>query len=178
MIAELDFDTIATDQRKIDWDCLYEEQLPRVYNFFRYRTGDKVVAEDLTAATFEKAWRHRRRYRRNQGAFTTWLFTIARNVATDYYRQRRDLLPLDSVAPSPTFGRPAEETIQRQQELQRLATLLARLPEREQELIALKYGAALTNRAIGRLTGLTETNVGTLLHRTVQRLRSEWEDGK
>jgi RNA polymerase sigma-70 factor, ECF subfamily len=176
MIAELDFDTLATDQRKIDWDCLYEEQLPRVYNFFRYRTGDKAVAEDLTAATFEQAWRHRGRYRRHQGAFTTWLFTIARNLATDYYRQRRDLVPLDSVAPSPTFGRPAEEAIQRQEEMQRLATLLARLPEREQELIALKYGAGLTNRAIAGLTTLSESNVGSILHRAAQRLRAEWED--
>jgi RNA polymerase sigma-70 factor, ECF subfamily len=178
MIAELDLDTFATDSRRPDWDSLYEEQLPRVYNFFRYRIVDNAVAEDLTAATFEKAWRHRGRYRRSRGAFTTWLFTIARNVATDYYRQHREISSLDSMAPAATFSRPAEEAMQRQDEIQRLATLLAGLPEREQELIALKYGAVLTNRAIGRLTGLSETHVGTLLHRTVQRLRSEWEDGR
>jgi len=41
-------------------------------------------------------------------------------------------------------------------------------------LIALKYGAAVSNRLIAQLTGLSESNVGTLLHRTVQALRSQW----
>ena len=48
------------------------------------------------------------------------------------------------------------------------------LPEREREVIALRYGSGLTNRAIARLTGLSESNVGTILHRTVARLREAW----
>jgi RNA polymerase sigma-70 factor (ECF subfamily) len=50
------------------------------------------------------------------------------------------------------------------------------LPERERELLSLKYGAGLTNRAIARLTGLSESNVGTLLHRTIAGLRTEWDE--
>ncbi len=52
--------------------------------------------------------------------------------------------------------------------------LLQRLPAREQELVALKYGAEATNRAIAALTGLSESNVGTILHRVVLELRSAW----
>jgi RNA polymerase sigma-70 factor, ECF subfamily len=52
---------------------------------------------------------------------------------------------------------------------------LVGLPEREQELIALKYGADLTNREIARLTGLSETNVGSILYRVVRKLRQRWE---
>ena len=37
----------------IDFDELYHAELPRVYNFFRYRVGDNQVAEDLTSETFE-----------------------------------------------------------------------------------------------------------------------------
>ena len=48
------------------------------------------------------------------------------------------------------------------------------LPPREQELVALKYGAEATNRAIAELTGLSESNVGTILHRVVQALRRDW----
>ena len=59
-------------------------------------------------------------------------------------------------------------------DIERLARLLERLPERERELIALKYGADMTNRSIARLTGLSESNVGTILHRTIQVLRAEW----
>ena len=64
-----------------DWDAVYADQLPRVYNFFRYRFGVTADAEDLTARTFEKAWRARHRYRRDVAAFSTWLLSIARNAA-------------------------------------------------------------------------------------------------
>ena len=59
----------------------------------------------------------------------------------------------------------------------RLSELLRELPERERELLALKYGADATNRAIATLTGLSESNVGTILHRTVVSLRSRWDEG-
>ena len=84
--------------RDVDWDVVYADQLPRVYNYFRYRVGDDALAEDLTATTFEKAWRARKRYRRDRAAFSTWLFTIARNVATDYYRRRHPTVPLSALS--------------------------------------------------------------------------------
>jgi len=169
----------------IDWTAAYQEQLPRVYNFFRYRLGDDQVAEDLTATTFEKAWRGRERYRRDLGAFEAWLFGIARRVAADHLRRpRRDVSladlpePADSdpVDPHLADGDPLAETVQRQADLARLGVLLAQLPPRERELIALKYGGAMTNRAIAAVTGLSESNVGTILHRTIGKLRAAWEE--
>jgi RNA polymerase sigma-70 factor (ECF subfamily) len=161
----------ATDA---DWDALFVEQLPRVYNYFRYRVGDGPVAEDLTSATFEKAWQARRRYRRDLAAFSTWLFVIARNVATDHFRRRRPHEPLEA-AEHVAGGMTPDEHHERRAEVERLSALLAALPERERDLLALKYGAGLTNRAIARHLGLTESNVGTILHRTIQDLRAEWE---
>ncbi len=162
-----------TPANEADWDALYAEQLPRVYNFFRYRVGDGPEAEDLTSVTFEKAWRARHRYRRDLGAFTTWLLTIARNVAIDHYRQARSFVPLEDAAHVPGGPTPEELAAQRS-DAERLAALLGKLPERERELVALRYGAGLTNRAIARLTGLSESNVGTILHRTIQELRAGW----
>src|ERR687897_133616 len=80
-----------------DWDAVYREQLPRVYNFFRYRFGPSMDAEDLTARTFEKAWQARHRYRRDVAGFGTWLLAIARNVAADHVRARRHHLPLEAA---------------------------------------------------------------------------------
>jgi RNA polymerase sigma-70 factor (ECF subfamily) len=68
-----------------------------------------------------------------------------------------------------------EDTIEQKHTVAYLHTLLAQLSEREQELVALKYGAGHTNRRIARLTGLTETNIGSILHRAVQKLRAQWE---
>ncbi len=163
----------------VDWDAVYAEQLPRVYNFFRYRLGDGPLAEDLTATTFEKAWRARQRYRSDLAAFSTWLFTIARNVATDAARQQRFDLPLDAVAHQ-SDGYSVAAEAERRDDAERLRTLLAALPARERELVALKYGAGMTNREIARTTGLSESNVGSILHRVTQRLRNAWEgdDGR
>ena len=164
---------------EVDWETVYAELEPRVYNFFRYRIGDDPLAQDLTAATFEKAWRGRMRYRRNLGAFSTWLFTIARNVAADHFRRLRREVPLEELH---ELADPVSvvEAVQRRQEFSRLSSLLARLPIRERDLIALKYGGRLTNRQIARLTRLSESNVGTILSRTVEKIRVEWEsnDGR
>jgi RNA polymerase sigma-70 factor (ECF subfamily) len=67
-----------------------------------------------------------------------------------------------------------EEDAMRDSDLRRLSVLAMGLSERQQELIALKYGAALDNRRISKLTRLSESNVGTLLHRAVQALREQW----
>ncbi len=160
--------------QEVDWDAIYAEQLPRVYNFFRYRLGDWPLAEDLTAATFEKAWRGRLRYRRDISKFSTWLFTIARNTATDHFRQNHNELSLDDVRYQPAPAQ-VEETVQRSHDLAHLSTLLAQLSARECELLAFKYGAELTNREIARLTRLSESNVGTILNRSVAKLRAAWE---
>jgi RNA polymerase sigma-70 factor (ECF subfamily) len=159
---------------EINWEAVYHEQLPRIFNFFLYRVGDEPLAEDLTAATFEKAWKARERYRRDLGAFSTWLFRIARNVASDHFRHQRPEVALDE-ARTASVGRPVEEVIQQEGDFARLVVMLTGLEARERELIALKYGAGLTNRAIAELTGLSESNVGTILHRVVSRLRVEWE---
>lgn len=163
---------VVTDA--VDWDVVYAEHMPRVYNFFRYRVGEGALAEDLTATTWEKAWVARERYRRDLGAFSTWLFTIAQHVAIDYFRKRRDDLPLEHARSRHAHGSP-EETVERQSDFARLAVLLAALSDRERELVALKYGASLTNREIAKLSGLTESNVGSILHRVTVKLRAGWD---
>ena len=167
----------AQKARTADWDACFTEELPRVYNFFRFRVGPGPVAEDLTSLTFEKAWVARERYRRDRAAFSTWLFTIARNVAVDHFRSVRVSAPLEGAAEVPAAGPTPEEVAARRSDEERLAQLLARRSERERELLALKYGSELDNRQIARMTGLSESNVGTILHRAVRALRADWDEG-
>jgi RNA polymerase sigma-70 factor, ECF subfamily len=159
--------------RDLDWNSVYRDQLPRLYNFFRFRTGREADVQDLTARTFEKAWRARDRYRRDLAGFSTWLFSIARNVATDYLRAARPHLPLDAANDVVEIATPEDEAA-RSSDLARLARLTAQLSDRQRELIALKYGAALNNKMIASITGLSESNVGTVLQRTVEKLRAQW----
>jgi RNA polymerase sigma-70 factor, ECF subfamily len=173
-MAQLLKSTFNPTSNAENFEAIYQEFLHRIYNFFLYRFGNHAIAEDLTSATFEKAWKNRHSFRRELAGLSTWLFTIARNTAVDYYRKNRcqevDLETaglLDTETPA--------VVVEKRYDLRVLNTLLCNLPARERELVALKYGANLTNRAIAQLTGLSESNVGVILHRTVQALKNEWE---
>ena len=160
---------------QVDWDAVYNEQTPRLYNFFRYRTGDGEVAKDLTARTMMKAWRYRESYNSDFGAFSAWLFQIARNLATDYLRgQSKEPLPLYDVNHQVSdFS--VEHEVQKKMDAHRLYCLLKTLPVRDQEIMALKYGADMTNREIATVLNLSASNVGTIIHRNIQILRAKWE---
>jgi RNA polymerase sigma-70 factor (ECF subfamily) len=159
----------------VDWDAVFREEMPRVFSYLRYRGFDRATAEDLTSATFAKAWRARDRYRRDRAAVSTWLLAIARNAATDHLRRSRREVPIEDGAHRDE--RTPEAAAVQEDELRRLRALVAELAPRERELLALKYGAGATNRAIAALTGLGESNVGTILHRTIGTLRALWAEG-
>ena len=158
----------------IDWNSLYGEHIGRVFNFFRYRVGNDQVAQDLTAATFEKAWKKRDQYRGTKEEFIGWLYAIARNVAADYFRSQREVIALDDAYLS-LAGEPLSEEVAQKIEFARLVNLIQQLPERERDLITLKYGADLTNRQIAKQVNLSESNVGSILHRVIKRLRQQME---
>ncbi len=163
---------MKSDNSFIDWEAVYRELVSRVYNFFRYRTGDKQIAQDLTAQTWLKAWRYRHRYTQDKGTFSAWLFQIARNVAADYHAQHMLDLTLTDDIPSLES---VEHEVQAYDDAARLYALLRQLPIREQEIIALKYGAEQTNRAIAVMLDLNESNVSTILGRTLAKLRVAWD---
>ena len=157
----------------LDWDHIYLDLAPRVYNYFRYRLGRERDVEDLTSRTFERAWAARERYRRDLAGFSTWLFRIAQNLAVDHLRSQRPQVSIDHAVDVLATDAP-ERDLERESDLLRLASLTRELPPRDRELIALKYGAGMSNRDIAKLTGLTESNVGSILHRLVQDLRARW----
>jgi RNA polymerase sigma-70 factor, ECF subfamily len=166
--------TLCTElAAELDWDAICTQQLPGVYNFFRYRVRNNTIAEDLTSRTFEKAWRARNSYRSEMAPVEAWLLSIARNVVVDYRRTLHEHAPLELALEEPAAGTPEDDESQRS-DFAHLAVLVARMPDREQELLSLKYGAGITNRDIAQVTGLSESNVGTIIHRAVQKLREDW----
>lgn len=152
-----------------DWDALFQKEVPRIYNYFLYRLNEKSLAEDLSSTTFIRAWKSRESYRQDIAGFSTWLFTIAHRVAIDYFRKNQPkIVSLDDEL----LGEHNPEALyQERAEKIMLGNAIAALPEREQEIVSLKYGAELSNKEIAALLKLSESNVSTILHRTVRRLR-------
>lgn len=163
--------TVAVEE--INWDSVVSNELPKLYNYFRYRLGDESAAEDLTSIVLEKAWLKRSRYNRDRAAFSTWLFSIAKNEVVGFLRKQRISLPISMAETA--HGETVENDFEQLHDIQKLSHLLTNLPERERELVSLKFGAELNNREISTITGLSESNVGTILSRVLQKLREQWK---
>ena len=154
--------------------AIYEEHMAYVFRYINYRVGNRNEAEDLTSVVFEKALAAFDRYDSRKAAPQTWLLTIARNTVTDHLRKssKRKTMPLDDVVGIESADPSPPEATERQEEYEKLQLCLAVLPQREQEIISLKFGAELNNRQIATVIGLSENNVGTILFRTIGKLRN------
>jgi RNA polymerase sigma-70 factor (ECF subfamily) len=154
---------------------LYERCFTRVYGYVASLLRDRSAAEDVTAQAFERAYRKRSSYRAGRGTVEAWLFGIARNAALDELRRRRRHAELDPAHEDRTLPGPeegAELAIRRDVVRAALATLDAR----ERDLVALKFAGGLSNAEIARVLGMTESNAGTRLHRTVTKLRKACDE--
>jgi RNA polymerase sigma factor (sigma-70 family) len=149
-----------------------EELIRRVYAYVAYRIGDGPDAEDVTSETFERALRYRESYDKNRGEPAAWLIGIARRCIAGA------ALPPTPV-PDPGTELPAagdlEEDIVRRLTV---AAGLARLSERDRELLALRYGADLTVGQIGDLLELRPNAVEVALHRARERLAAVLAGGE
>jgi RNA polymerase sigma-70 factor (ECF subfamily) len=157
------------------FEALYRRTFPRVYAYVASMLRDRSAAEEVTAQAFERAYRKRSSYRPGRGSQEAWLFGIARNAALDELRRlkRRATLegePEDVHATAPEDH--ADAVVRRAT----VRAALAGLDPRDRDLVALKYHAGLSNAEIGRVLGLTESNVGTKLHRTMEKLRRDCVD--
>ncbi len=152
-------------------EALYRASRDDLYAYALMLLRERSAAEDVTALAFERAYRRRRTFDRRRGEERAWLFGIARNAALDELRRRRRLAAL-VVDPAQAEAQEAaddgpEVTLRRTA----VRTALASLPARDRELIALKFQAGLSNAEIAQVLGISESNAGTMLHRTVQKLR-------
>ena len=152
------------------FEALYRESRDDLYAYVAGLLRDRAAAEDVTAAAFERAYRKRRRYDPRRGTRRAWLFGIARNAALDEQRRRGRQTSLAGDVLDPEGADPAEEA---EVALRRsvLRSALAGLGPRERELVALKFFAGLDNAEIATVLEISESNAGTRLHRTIEKLR-------
>ena len=155
---------------------LYQRCYPAVLGFLRLLVGNPDVAEDLTAQVFEKALLHFAELRALESA-DAWLFRIARNCAADYFRRSKPTVSLELLLPA---EHPQDEMVETgaiaREEQRDLLAHLNRLPEREREMIGLKFVARLTNREIARVLHVPEGTVSSTLYRALGRLRTAMKE--
>jgi RNA polymerase sigma factor (sigma-70 family) len=156
-------------RRTLTFSEVYDEHVWDVFGFLAYRLASRSDAEDLTQLTFERALRAWPRFDPDRSQPLTWLLAIARNALIDHWRadshRRHEPLPDDldvGSEPGP------EESIGGNPELEHA---IAKLSDRDRELIGLRFGADLSGSQIAELMGLSLGATQQGLARALRRLR-------
>lgn len=153
------------------FERLYETHAEPLLAFLVYRTGDRELAEDIHADTFERVLASSRRFDPRRGSEKTWLYTIALNRLRDHLRrtgaEARALERAMAGLAEPPHATHAIE------DREALAAALAMLSEEEREAVALRYGAGLSIREIASVAGTRTTTIKGRLHRGLGKLRDQ-----
>ena len=154
---------------------LYSHYEKHIYRFVVLRVSSETVAEDITATIFRKALEGIENFRWQGVSFSSWLYRIARNSVIDYYRinsKRGNNTSISDIdLPSGEKG-PEEIAIEKEFEEQ-IQELLDTLNPRDRKIVYMKFFEGYTNKTIAELLEITETNVGTILHRSIGKLREK-----
>jgi RNA polymerase sigma-70 factor (ECF subfamily) len=160
--------------READFERLYAEHAQGLFGFLAYRTGDRVLAEDLVADTFERILRSRTRFDPRRGKQKTWVYAIAMNLLRDTARRRQTeerALEQVAVGVGPDTASP-QDALDDRDELKRA---MARLSDEERDVVALRFGGDLSLKEIATAIGESATTTEGRLYRALRKLKEELE---
>ena len=161
--------------REAEFEQLYEEHAQPLFGFLVYRTGNRALAEDVMAETFEKAYRGRGSFDLRRGNQKTWLYAIALNALRDHARRHaaeaRAYERATVTVPGGDFG--GFDAID---DRDRLGRALQSLTSEEREAVALRFGAELTVPEIATLSGEKLSTAEGRVYRALRKLRQRLEE--
>ena len=159
---------------------LYRAYVGRIHAFAYRRTGSYEAAEEVTAATFERAWRALPTFAWKGGGFEPWLFRIASNELVNHHRRRaavqneRLQRVLREMAEELRDDPALAAVLEADEHDRRLAALraaLSTLPPRYQEVITLRYLSGLSTDDAAATLGCSKATLAVVLHRALRALR-------
>jgi RNA polymerase sigma-70 factor (ECF subfamily) len=156
-----------------DLDRLFDEHAEALLKFLIYRTGDRALAEDLVADTFERALRKRSLFDRARGTEKAWLYTIATNLLRDGARRREveERAYAAAYVPEPALVG-GEGGLERFEARATVMEAMEALSPEEREAVALRFGADLTVPEMAKVLGEPLTTVEGRVYRALRKLRS------
>ncbi|MGD8631999.1 MAG: sigma-70 family RNA polymerase sigma factor [Anaerolineales bacterium] len=167
-------ESTSKHDQALEFTEIFENHFSRIYRYFYIRVGDNEVAHDLTSETFLRAFQHFASFDNTYGRLEAWLFGIARNLLTDTFRRdaRRTAKSHLADMPYQETQYPPELKVMRVERLNEVKEAMEFLKPREREVLALKFGASLTNKEIADLCGISIANTAVILHRTIKKLKA------
>jgi RNA polymerase sigma-70 factor, ECF subfamily len=159
------------------FEKLYQRYSRPVFGLALRRLGDRGRAEDALQETFVSIWRSARTYKPERGPGAPWLYGVARNAIVDRSRARQEP-PAEAPDEASLEIGPDERAEQTWTQWQ-VHGALARLPEREREVIALAYWSGLSQSEVAAQLGIplgtVKTRTRSALLRIAEILEGELE---
>ena len=149
---------------------IYDAYVERVYRYILFRVSEAEATEDLVSQVFLKAWQNLERYKSGSSPFIAWLYTIARNLVIDYYRAKKDMLPLEDARSLPSDMQSPHEEVEARFNLEAMRDGLQALTGDQQQVLILKYIAGLPNENIAKIMNKQEGTIRGLQMRALQTL--------
>jgi RNA polymerase sigma-70 factor (ECF subfamily) len=147
----------------------YESHAKFIYKFLFWRTKNIQLSEDLTSSVFEKAWRSRSSF--HGGSVRAWLYRIARNVLTDHWRKKKELLVEDADS-FPEDARPSTgELLDKKLAIQDLRKALVKLPDDMHSVVTKRFIEGMSCKETAKILNLSESNVRVIQYRALKKLK-------
>lgn len=162
------------------FEALYRHYVTKIHAFAYRRTHSREIAEDVTAATFERAYRQLERFEWRGGGFGAWLFRIASNELSDHYRrQQRSRSDRGQVAMSSLHSPSTVDDLDRielgDDGTRQLIDALSTLNPRYQEAISLRYLSGLSHEDAADAMGSSKPVMAVTLTRALKALKKAME---
>jgi RNA polymerase sigma-70 factor (ECF subfamily) len=169
-------DRIASGEREAFAELVQRYQ-QSLFGFLGRMGVTQVQAEDLAQETFLRAWSHLQQFDPKRAQFSTWLHTIARNLALTFLtsRQHQAVIAEDALEDVACEQSNPMQHLQAKQERELLQHALRRLPMADRSALALTYVHGMSLTDVARIEGTSLPAIKTRLHRARQALRSMLE---
>ncbi|MFH1405055.1 MAG: sigma-70 family RNA polymerase sigma factor [Patescibacteria group bacterium] len=146
------------------FDELYERYFQRIYAFVLKRVGHAQTTEDIVSQVFMNAFASRKKFKWKP-SFSAWIYRIATNAITDYYRTKKESVEFDEAYSS------SVEHVEQEMEIsilrKELEHVLEKIDGKSRMIISLKFYAQLGNHEIALHLNCSANNVGVMLHRAL-----------
>lgn len=151
---------------------LYDLFVDKIYGYVHYKVGNEEEAKDLTENIFLKVLEKIKYYRGGRSSFAAWLFTIARNLIINYYkeRSRSQTVSLNTLSEKQSKIETPEEAALKTFSQEMVYQALSQLTEEQQQVIVLRFFSNFSNREIGEIIDKSEGAVKSLQHRALKSL--------
>ncbi|HUD11418.1 MAG TPA: RNA polymerase sigma factor [Candidatus Saccharimonadia bacterium] len=157
-------------ESKEDFEQAYEQYGQAIYRFLYWQSKDPILAQDLSSAVFERAWKSRKTF--TGGSIQAWLYRIARNLLTDHWRKKKELYMDDMPGVAEHLAsNTAPYDYDSELNIWRLGKSLDKLPEDLRAVVVLRFIDSLSAKEVGEILGVTEGNVRVMQFRALRKLR-------